>query len=72
MEQTPTNRIQELNDKLITTLMKDLNDPEKCTPGVYQVVRGVITDNQAAVDNLDSGALEAAGEKIDMPFKFGN
>lgn len=72
MEQTPTNRIQELNDKLITTLMKDLNDPEKCTPGLYQVVRGVITDNQAAVDNLDSGALEAAGEKIDMPFKFGN
>lgn len=66
------NRIQELNDKLITTLMKDLNDPEKCTPGLYQVVRGVITDNQAAVDNLDSGALEAAGEKIDMPFKFGN
>ena len=65
------NRIQELNDKLITTLMQDLNDPEKCTPGLYQVVRGVITDNQAAVDNLDSGALEAAGEKIDMPFKFG-
>ncbi len=66
------NKIQELNDKLINTLMSDLNDPEKCTPGLYQVVRGVITDNQAAVDNLDAGALEAAGEAIDMPFKFGN
>ncbi|MCP4812390.1 MAG: hypothetical protein GY888_07770, partial [Planctomycetaceae bacterium] len=52
--------------------MLDLEDPDKCTPGLYQVVRGVITDNQAAVDNLDSGALEAAGEKIDMPFKFGS
>ena len=66
------NRIQSLNDKLIGRLMMDLDDPEKCTPGLYQVVRGVITDNQQAVDNLDSGALEAAGEKIDMPFKFGS
>ena len=66
------NRIQELNDKLISTLMSDLNDPEKCTPGLYQVVRGVITDNQAAVDNLDIDAVTAAAEAIDMPFKFGS
>lgn len=66
------NKIQELNDTLIDTLMRDLQDPEKCTPGLYQVVRGVITDNQAAVDNLDGDAIEAAAEKIDMPFKFGN
>ena len=66
------NKIQELNDKLIDTLMSDLNDPEKCTPGLYQVVRGVITDNQAAVDNLDVAAIDAAVETIDMPFKFGN
>ncbi len=66
------NKIQELNDKLIDTLMSDLNDPEKCTPGLYQVVRGVITDNQAAVDNLDGAAIDAAVEAIDMPFRFGN
>ena len=65
------NRIQSLNDKLIGRLMLDLEDPDKCTPGLYQVVRGVITDNQAAVDNLDDGALDAAVEKIDLPFKFG-
>jgi len=66
------NKIQELNDTLINTLMRDLQDPEKCTPGLYQVVRGVITDNQAAVDNLDVEAIDAAADKIDMPFKFGN
>jgi hypothetical protein len=66
------NKIQALNDKLIDTLMQDLNDPEKCTPGLYQVVRGVITDNQEAVDNLDVDAVQAAADKIDMPFKFGN
>ncbi len=65
------NRIQNLNDKLISRLMLDLDDEEKCTPGLYQVVRGVITDNQAAVDNLDGEALDAAAEKIDLPFKFG-
>ena len=67
-----TNRIQALNDKLIDTLMTDLNDPEKCTPGLYQVVRGDITDNAAAVDKLDPSAIEAAAEVIEMPFKFGN
>jgi len=66
------NKIQELNDKLIDTLMSDLNTPEKCTPGLFQVVRGVITDNQAAVDNLDGAAIDAAVEAIDMPFRFGN
>lgn len=66
------NKIQELNDNLITRLMLDLKDPDKCTPGLYQVVRGVITDNQEAVDNLDLGAVEAATDKIDLPFKFGN
>tara|TARA_B110000211_G_scaffold63721_2_gene73015 strand:+ start:8985 stop:9194 length:210 start_codon:yes stop_codon:yes gene_type:complete len=66
------NRIQELNDQLIGRLMNDLEDPDKCTPGLYQVVRGVITDNQSAVDNLDGGALDAAVEKIDLPFKFGS
>jgi len=66
------NKIQVLNDKLIDTLMSDLNDPDKCTPGLYQVVRGVITDNQAAVDNFDMAAIEEAAEVIDMPFKFGN
>lgn len=66
------NRIQELNDQLIGRLMSDLEDPDKCTPGLYQVVRGVITDNQSAVDNLDEGALDAAVEKIDLPFKFGS
>ena len=66
------NRIQDLNDNLISRLMMDLQDPEKCTPGLYQVVRGVITDNQEAVDNLDLGAVEAATDKIDLPFKFGN
>ena len=66
------NRIQELDDQLIGRLMNDLEDPDKCTPGLYQVVRGVITDNQSAVDNLDGGALDAAVEKIDLPFKFGS
>ena len=67
------NPIQRLNDKLIGRLMLDLDDPEKCTPGLYQVVRGVITDNQEAVTNIDlGGALDAADEKIDLPFKFGN
>ena len=66
------NKVSKLRDRLIDNLLNDLNDPDKCTPGLYQVVRGVVTDNQ---DNLGIAELvdevmdELAGE--DPPFKFG-
>lgn len=64
------NRITQLNNKLVDRLMSDLEDPDKCTPGLYQVVRGVITDNQELVDRFDDQALEKAVKSTDLPFKF--
>jgi hypothetical protein len=64
------NKITQLNNKLIDRLMSDLDDPDKCTPGLYQVVRGIITDNQEFVDRIDGEALDKATESVDLPFKF--
>lgn len=66
------NKVSKLKDRLIDNLLDDLSNPEKCTPGLYQVVRGVITDNAGAVDpsDLADEVMEDLG-KVDPPFKFG-
>ena len=53
-------------------LLEDLNNPEKCTPGLYQVVRGVITDNSSEMSAIDmSDEVMEDLNKVDPPFKFG-
>lgn len=66
------NKVSKLKDRLIDNLLDDLNNPEKCTPGLYQVVRGVITDNNGEVSPSDMAdeVMEDLG-KVDPPFKFG-
>ena len=43
------SKVNKLRDRLIDNLLDDLDNPEKCTPGLYQVVRGVITDNSGEI-----------------------
>lgn len=66
------NKVSKLKDRLIDNLLDDLNNPEKCTPGLYQVVRGVITDNSGAIEPTDLAdeVMEDLG-KVEAPFKFG-
>lgn len=67
-----SNKINALNEMLLAQMIEDLRDPNKCTPGLYQVVRGMISDNR---DQLDSIPTETLNEVEDMinntPFKFG-
>jgi hypothetical protein len=39
--------IDTLKDLLIDCLIQDLTDPEKRTPGLYQVVARVVADNKS-------------------------
>ncbi len=66
------NKVSKLRDRLIDNLLDDLNNPEKCTPGLYQVVRGVITDNEGTIAPSDMAdeVMDDLG-KVDPPFKFG-
>ena len=71
-EKIMSNKINTLNEMLLSQMIEDLRDPNKCTPGLYQVVRGMISDNR---DQLDSIPTETLNEVEDMinntPFKFG-
>tara|TARA_R100000654_G_scaffold74780_1_gene110008 strand:+ start:1271 stop:1477 length:207 start_codon:yes stop_codon:yes gene_type:complete len=64
--------VSELNNLLMRQLLADLDDPTKCTPGLYQVIRGVVNDNREYLDSLPSEALKEVESIIEQaPFKFG-
>tara|TARA_R100000742_G_C4278566_1_gene101578 strand:- start:2783 stop:2995 length:213 start_codon:yes stop_codon:yes gene_type:complete len=65
------SKIDKLNELLLTCLLEDLNDPTKCTPGLYQVIRGVISDNKESLDNIPKEAVEFLENKFtdSIPFK---
>ena len=65
------NRIKKLNDQFLDTLLMDLDDPQKCTPGLYQVIRGVINDNKEDLDTIPKESMEFLQDKMvsSLPFK---
>tara|TARA_A100001515_G_scaffold107695_1_gene88539 strand:+ start:71 stop:286 length:216 start_codon:yes stop_codon:yes gene_type:complete len=68
-----SNKVDSLQEALFDRLIEDLDDPLKCTPGLYQVVRGVINDNKKDLDSIPNGVMEELQEKLSesVPFKFG-
>lgn len=64
--------VNAIYDKLLSVMLEDLDDPAKCGPGLYQVIRGVIQDNKELLDSVPSDSLEAVDRKLSsmVPFKF--
>ena len=64
-------RIERLQSILIERMLDDLDDPSKCTPGLYQVIRGIITDNRDQLDTIPNETLDFLEDKFkdSMPFK---
>jgi len=62
------NLINKLNDGLLKQLLDDLSDPNKCTPGLYTVIRGIINDNRESLNNIPTEAVDSLESKV--PFKF--
>ena len=64
--------VSAIYDKLLSVMLEDLDDPAKCGPGLYQVIRGVIQDNKELLDSVPSDSLEAVDRKLSsmVPFKF--
>ncbi len=65
-------KLKQLQELLIDRLIDDLQNPEKQTPGLYTVVRGILTDHKEKVGAIPSEAIEAVeaamAEKV--PFKL--
>ena len=64
------NNIENLRRLLIECMLEDLNDPDKCTPGLYQVVRGIITDNRDQLDAIPDEALDFLEGKFKASIPF--
>ena len=64
--------IKRLNDRLLSQLLLDLDDPTRCTPGLYTVIRGLINDNREMLDGISACALDELEAKMasKAPFKF--
>jgi hypothetical protein len=64
--------INALNRELLMKLMDDLNDPMKCSPGLYTVIRGIINDNREVLDSISHKELDTVEEalKTKAPFRF--
>jgi hypothetical protein len=68
------NKAKTLQDMLFEALIRDLEDPDKCSPGLYQVVRGVVNDNKEDAGSISKDNLKAVEETMSKaaPFKFGS
>jgi hypothetical protein len=64
-------RIERLQNILIERMLEDLDDPIKCTPGLYQVIRGIITDNREQLDTIPNETLTYLEDKFkdSIPFR---
>ena len=64
-------KINKLNDLLLEVLLSDLDDPQKCTPGLYQVVRGYLNDNNDVLEGIPKEALDFLQDRLidTLPFK---
>ena len=60
------NDVNTLKELLIDCLVEDLMDPEKRTPGLYQVVARVIADNK----NVESETIRSPTLENLAPFKL--
>jgi hypothetical protein len=65
------NKLSKLNDLLLESLLADLDDPQKCTPGLYQVIRGYLNDNGELLEGLPKEALSFLEDKLSdsIPFR---
>jgi hypothetical protein len=66
-----TNKQKLLQQLLIDCMLEDLKDPNKCTPGLYQVVRGVLNDNKEEDEDIPRETLAFLEERLNraIPFK---
>lgn len=66
------DKLNDMQERLIDCLINDLNDPDRRTPGLYTVVRGVLSDHKDKVNTIPSESIEAveAAMKDAVPFKI--
>jgi hypothetical protein len=64
-------KLELINKLLLESMLDDLDDSQKCTPGLYQVIRGYINDNREHMDTLPNEAIDILEQRMtdSLPFK---
>ena len=64
-------KLELINELLLESMLGDLDDTQKCTPGLYQVIRGYINDNRDHMDTLPNEAIDMLEQRLtdSLPFK---
>ncbi len=64
-------KLNKLNSMLLDVLIDDLDDPQKCTPGLYQVIRGYLNDNDERLEGIPQETMDFLQDKLTdtIPFK---
>lgn len=63
--------LERLQEGLIDALLSDLGNEDKCTPGLYTVVRGILNDHKDMLGNIPNDSMLGIEEalKKSVPFK---
>jgi hypothetical protein len=66
------DKLNKMQDLLMDCLINDLNDPERRTPGLYTVVRGILADHKDKTNAIPNEAIEAVEQALKdaAPFKI--
>ena len=66
------NKLNSLNNLLLEVMLEDLQDGNKCTPGLYQVIRGYLNDNREILDGIPKDSLDFLEDRLSnsIPFKM--
>jgi hypothetical protein len=65
-------KLNDMQEMLVDCLINDLKDPDRRTPGLYTVVRGVLSDHKDKVNTIPNEAIQAVEDamKDSVPFKI--
>ena len=65
-------KLNKMHECLLDCLIADLVNPDKQTPGLYTVVRGILSDHKDQVNAIPSESMEAVEQamKNSAPFKI--
>lgn len=63
--------LKQLQALLIQALLTDLDTPDKCTPGLYTVVRGILNDHKESLLGIPGDSIFSIEEAMrkSLPFK---
>lgn len=65
-------KLEKLSNLFLDSLLEDIQDRDKCTPGLYLVIRGILNDHKTSIDTIPNQAMREVEEtiRLSLPFRL--